>query len=79
MLKTMTPETFDQTLRQFIKRKPFEPFVVELKDGRVFTFQQPWLSFGGGVAGFLSEEDGLVDFGYTDVLAIRAATAEVTK
>jgi len=29
----MKPEIFDQTLRAFVKKKPFQPFIIELLDG----------------------------------------------
>jgi hypothetical protein len=58
----MTAEEFDQTMRSFVKRQPFAPFVVELLNGERIVVPFPEVAFGGGVAGFRSDEDGLVDF-----------------
>jgi hypothetical protein len=69
----MTPEQFDETLRQYIRRTPFEPFVVEKLDGTVVEIKAPQLAFGGGVAGLITEEDELVNFHYDDVRSIRFA------
>jgi hypothetical protein len=69
----MTPEQFDETLRQFLRREPFEPFVVERLDGTLVEVKIPKLAFGGGVAGFITEEDGIVNFHYDDVRTIRLA------
>jgi hypothetical protein len=72
----MTPEQFDQTLRQFIRREPFQPFVVELIDGRRFEFERPEVGFGGGTAGFISDTDGLVGFSFDQVREVRLLTHE---
>jgi putative addiction module component (TIGR02574 family) len=63
----MTPEQFDMELRTWTKRRPFLPFVVELITGERITIEHPGVAFGGGVAGFLSPEEGLVDFGCEEV------------
>ncbi len=31
----MALQQFEDTLRQFLRREPFQPFVVELLDGRM--------------------------------------------
>ena len=63
----MTPEQFDAMLRAWTKRRPFLPFVVELVNGERITIERPEISFGGGVAGFLSDEGGFVDFACEEV------------
>jgi hypothetical protein len=73
----MTPEQFDQTLRQFLNHKPFEPFVVELLDGRNIEIVRPKLAFGGGSAGFLTPEFDLVEFSCEEVRAIRPLVSGV--
>ncbi len=75
----MTPEQFDETLRSYLKRRPFFPFVVELTDGRRILIEDSHVAFGGGVAGFLSDEDGLVGFSFDEVRAIQFATPETAK
>jgi hypothetical protein len=52
--QSMTEEEFDQTLRSFVKRRPFLPFVVELLDGQRIVIRNRHVAFGGGAAGFLS-------------------------
>jgi hypothetical protein len=72
----MSEEQFTDTLRQFKNRKPFIPFVVEMVDGRRIIVETPFLVFGGGAAGYISEEDGIVDFLCGDVRSISHITAE---
>ena len=69
----MSEEQFTNTLRELTYRKPFVPFFVELKNGRRILVTHPGVAFGGGVAGFLSETDGLVDFEASEVEAFSPA------
>ena len=66
----MTKEEFDQTMRSLVKRRPFFPFVVELLDGDRIVIPFPEVAFGGDVAGFRSDEDGLVGFAYDEVSSL---------
>ena len=77
-LAVMSEEQFTQTLRDFKKRMPFVPFVVEMMDGRRVVIERPFLVFGGGVAGYISEESGFVDFGCGEVRTISPLPAETT-
>jgi hypothetical protein len=74
----MTAEEFDQTMRSFVKRRPFFPFVVELLNGERIVVPFPEVGFGGGVAGFRSDEDGLVDFAHHEVRSIHLLECEAT-
>jgi hypothetical protein len=74
--KPMTEEAFDQTVRSFVKRRPFMPFVVELLDGRRIIVPHRHVAFGGGVAGFLSRKEGLVGFSKDDVRSFRHLSPE---
>ncbi len=65
----MTEEQFDNVVRELTQRKPFIPFVVELQDGEKIVVATPSVAFGGGVAGFISETDGLVGFSAKEVRA----------
>ena len=58
----MSEEQFTNTLRELTYRKPFVPFFVELRDGRRILVAHSGGAIAGGVAGFLSDTDGLVDF-----------------
>ena len=75
----MTPEQFDDTLRSYVKRRPFFPFVVELTDGRRILIGDSHVGFGGGVAGFLNEEGALDGFSFDEVRSMQFATPETAK
>jgi hypothetical protein len=70
-MKTMNVEQFEETLRKLLRREPFQPFVVELLDGRVLTVNQPQVVFGGGSATYFTPNYDLVEFACEDVQAIR--------
>jgi hypothetical protein len=73
----MTPEQFDQTLRQFKHREPFEPFVVELLDGRAIEIVRPNIAFNEGFASFFTPDSELVNFACEEVREIRPAAQGV--
>ncbi len=58
----MTTEHFEETLRQFIRQEPFQPFVVELINGRVIEVNYPQLVFAGGAASFFTPAYDFVEF-----------------
>lgn len=66
----MTPETFEQELGKVLRRDPFEPFIVELLSGRQITIDRPAVPVHNGGAGFLSDDEGLVDFDAAEVRRI---------
>jgi hypothetical protein len=70
----MSEEQFTKSLRELTYRKPFVPFFVELQDGRRILVENPAVAFGGGVAGFISETEGLVGFEASEVQAFARAT-----
>jgi hypothetical protein len=74
----MTAEQFEQTLLQFIRRKPFEPFVVELLDGRVLEIDTPKVVVGGGGASILTPDFDLVEFTSAEVRGMRPAAQGAT-
>lgn len=58
----MNPTTFEESLRSLLRRRPFQPFPVELINGETFTVDRPdAVSLGGGAAGFIAE-DGEIYF-----------------
>jgi hypothetical protein len=73
----MKAEQFEETLLQLIRRRPFEPFVVELLDGRVIEITSPKV-VGGGGATFIRDDFDLVDVVCEEVRAIRAAVPGAT-
>jgi hypothetical protein len=66
----MSPTEFDDTLRKFMRARPFMPFVVELLDGRQLVFAEPTVAFDNGGAISLSQSR-LDIFECEDVRAIR--------
>jgi hypothetical protein len=72
-MRIMKIEQFEQTLRQLLRREPFQPFFVELVDGRIIAVDSPNVAFGGGAASFFTPSYDLVEFVCEDVQAIRPA------
>jgi len=66
----MHPTQFDETLRKFIRAKPFMPFVVEMLDGRHIVISEPTVAFDAGGAIYVSDAD-IVRFFCEDVRTIR--------
>jgi hypothetical protein len=64
----MTAETFTHSLRVFVRRIPFRPFVVELMSGGRITVVHPEaLAFDGGKAAYISPEGGFTLFDHESV------------
>jgi hypothetical protein len=72
----MQEREFEDTLRTFIRRSPFEPFVVELLDGRFIRVEQPKVVFNGGAATYLRERFDWDEFACEEVRSIRQASQE---
>lgn len=64
---SMTREDFERDFKAYLHRKPFLPFAVALTDGRQYVIDHPSITFDGGVVGFMSESDGLIDFSFDEV------------
>lgn len=58
----MKQEHFEQELRRWMHRKPFEAFEVVVDDGRTIYVDEPAIAFGGGRAGFIGPDDRPVEF-----------------
>jgi hypothetical protein len=67
----MTTEEFEDTLRQFLRREPFQPFIVERNDGTVIEVNSRSLAFAGGAATFVTPNFDFVEFACEEVRAIR--------
>jgi hypothetical protein len=51
----MEPESFDRSLRGFVRRRPFESFQIRFVDGESITIDHPEaVVFRGGVAVYIS-------------------------
>jgi hypothetical protein len=66
----MSTQEFESILRQFLRREPFQPFAVELADGRIIEIDAPKVVFGGGAASFFTPAYDLVEFACENVRAI---------
>lgn len=75
----MSPEVFEQELQSVLECEPFEPFIVELNSGRQISVDRPAVAVHNGGAGFISDEEGLVDFDASDVRRIITAAGEGAK
>jgi len=75
----MSPEVFEQELQSVLEREPFEPFIVELNSGRQISVARPAVAVHNGGAGFISDEEGLVDFDASEVRRIVAVSGEDAK
>jgi hypothetical protein len=71
----MTQDIFEETLRQYLRRRPFFPFTVELLNGKVITVEKPTLAMGGGAATMLTP-DQLIEFACEEVREIRPVPSE---
>jgi hypothetical protein len=68
----MSKDEFHSELRQFLNHQPFNPFTVEMRDGRRLAVMKPQVVFCDGAASFIDPEDGsLVDFFHDEVQQIR--------
>jgi hypothetical protein len=72
----MSEQQFDQILCECLRREPFQPFVIELVNGKRYEFHAPRLALDYGVAGFLSESEGLVTIPCEEVLHISLLVLE---
>ena len=53
----MEIDAFDRSLRAFVRRTPFEPFVVELMSGSRIQVNHPEaLAFNGGLAVYIAPD-----------------------
>ena len=69
-------DNFEQTVRSYLNRQPFENFVIELDDGQVILVDDPQaFGFGGGSAGIISS-DQIYVFNTKQVRQIRPVSKE---
>jgi hypothetical protein len=72
----MKAEDFENRLRELVRRKPFEPFVVIVNDGRSIHVDEPAVAFGGGKAGFIGPDELVEFFNCENVVAFQPASRE---
>lgn len=71
---SMSCEEFEDSLRQFLRREPFQPFMVELLDGSLITVEHSGVALGGGSALYCTPAYEFVEFACENVRTIRQAT-----
>jgi hypothetical protein len=74
----MNVEQFEDTMRQFLRLEPFQPFLVELLDGRRIKIEHAKVVFGGGAASFFTPSYDLVEFACENVRSIHQVNHETT-
>jgi hypothetical protein len=71
----MTHEQFDSTILRFLRQEPFQPFIVELTDGRRIPIVERKLAVNIGGA-TLWTNGALVEFRADEVKDIRLPAQE---
>jgi hypothetical protein len=67
----MTKKQFDESLRSLLRRRPFEPIEVALRDGKRFIIDRAdAVSTDGGAAGFIDAEGEIHFFNSENVQEI---------
>ena len=72
----MNKENFESRMREVLRREPFQPFLIALKDGRRYAFDRPRVAVNAGGAGFLDDREGIVDFECDEVDKVLELSAE---
>ncbi len=57
----MSVEQFEQSLRTYLRRQPFRPFVIRTDSGEQIVVDEPAVAFNAGGGGYIGP-DGLVKF-----------------
>ena len=71
----MTGESFEKSLRALVRRRPFQPFTVELVSGDRFEVDHPEaLVYRGGLAVYVTPEGVPTLFDYEGVSQLIGAT-----
>ena len=75
----MSPEDVESTLIRLLRREPFQPFVIDLADGRRLEIDDRCLAMNGGGATFLTPDYLVEEFWFADVRDIRPTTLEAVQ
>jgi hypothetical protein len=75
----MTAEVFYRTIVEKLERKSFQPFVMELNDGRRIDIDRPKVAIRGGVAVCTTKERLFVRVDSDDVKEIVDIPANLSK
>jgi hypothetical protein len=72
----MKRETFEDTLRGFLRRDPFQPFIIQLESGEDILIEEPTVAFSDGFAGYFSPAYDIIEFTCEQVREMRLAARE---
>ncbi len=72
----MSSEDVEATLIKLQRQVPFQPYIIDLADGRSLRVDGHRLAINGGGAGMLTADDTLEDFWFADVRNIRQVAWE---
>jgi hypothetical protein len=75
----MSKYDFERQLRDLLGRKPFEPFVIIVDDGRNIFVDEPAVAFNAGRAGFIPHEGPVEFFDCENVLGFRSGSQETAQ
>lgn len=75
----MSREDVESTLIRLLRREPFQPFVIDLADGRRLEIDDRCLAMNGGGATFLTPDYLVEEFWFADVRDIRPTTLEAVQ
>ena len=67
----MSREDVESTLLEFLRQEPFQPFVIDLADGRRLEIDDRCLAMNGGGATFLTPDYLVEEFWFNEVREIR--------
>jgi hypothetical protein len=70
-------QDFESALRELLRGDPFQPFEVQINDGRTIIVDEPAVAFGGGRAGFIGADELVEFFDSDSVVAFRTANQEL--
>ena len=74
----MTPEQFEQRLRELLQRQPYKPIRVVMDDGDVFEIDDPqYVARDGGCAGYIDANEEVHFFDSRYVKELTLAPSEV--
>jgi hypothetical protein len=72
----MLREDVEPTLIRLLRQEPFQPFVIDLADGRRLFVGSRSMAINGGGATMWTPDDMLEDFWFDDVKDIRPVSLE---
>jgi hypothetical protein len=72
----MTVQEFEERLKSFLHRKPFQPFIVEYIHGERFEVDAPFVAWNAGGAAYIGPNKEVFFFDHSDVRQFLPAYSE---